>query len=171
MHRPALLLLASLSLAAAAPASTAVTYQLKGIGGAEVGKVTLTDAPKGVLVHIEVSGLTPGWHAVHFHEKGDCSDAMFKSAGSHVHMMTPTVHGLLNPDANDLGDLPNLFVAANGSGAAEIFSPFVAFRASAGRAALLDTDGSAIVIHAKADDYMTQPIGGAGERIACAEIR
>lgn len=171
MHRPALLLLASLSLAAAAPASTVTNYQLKGVGGAEVGKVTLTDASKGVLIHIEVSGLTPGWHAVHFHEKADCSDAMFKSAGSHVHMMTPTVHGLLNPDANDLGDLPNLFVAANGSGATEIFSPLVVLRASTGRAALLDRDGSAIVIHAKADDYMTQPIGGAGERIACAEIR
>lgn len=171
MHRQALLLFASLSLVAAAPASTATAYQLKGVGGAEVGKVTLTDAPKGLLVHIEVSGLTPGWHAVHFHEKADCSDTMFKSAGSHVHMMTPIVHGLLNPDANDLGDLPNLYVAANGSGAAEIFSPFVALHASAGHAALLDTDGSAIVIHAKADDYMTQPIGGAGERIACAEIR
>lgn len=171
MHRPILFLIASLSLVAAAPQSASQSYQLRAADGADVGTVTLADAPKGVLVHVEVSGLTPGWHAAHFHEKADCSDAMFKSAGGHVHMTTPTVHGLLNPQANDLGDLPNIFVGADGVGAAELFSPLVALQGGTARADLLDADGSALVIHARADDYTTQPIGGAGDRIACAEIR
>ncbi len=172
MHRSSILLLASIALIAAAPASTSRTYALKGAAGDMIGQVTLTDAPKGVILRVEAHGLTPGWHAVHFHEKADCSDAMFKSAGGHVHMISPAVHGLLNPEANDLGDLPNLFIGADGMGTAEIFSPFVAMQATAPtRASLLDADGSALVIHAKPDDYMTQPIGGAGERVACAEIR
>lgn len=171
MHRPILFLIASLPLVAAAPPSASRSYQLRAADGADVGTVTLADAPKGVLVHVEVSGLTPGWHAVHFHEKADCSDAMFKSAGGHVHMTTPTVHGLLNPQANDLGDLPNIFVGADGVGAAELFSPLVALQGGTARADLLDAGGSALVIHARADDYTTQPIGGAGDRIACAEIR
>ncbi|KRB85666.1 superoxide dismutase [Sphingomonas sp. Root710] len=171
MYRPSLLLIASLALVAAAPVAAPRTYALKGATGAAIGQVTLTDAPKGVLLHVEAHGLTPGWHAVHFHEKADCSDAMFKSAGGHVHMMAPTVHGLLNSEANDLGDLPNLFIGADGSGAAEIFSPFVSLQAGTARANLLDADGSALVIHAMPDDYMTQPIGGAGTRVACGEIR
>lgn len=170
MHRPSILLIASLALIAAAPAPLSRTYLLKGSAMGDIGQVTLTDAPKGVILRIEAHGLTPGWHAVHFHEKAGCSDAMFKSAGAHVHMMTPATHGLLNPDGNDLGDLPNLFVGPDGMGMAEYFSPFVALQSGTSRASLLDADGSALVIHAKPDDYITQPIGGAGERVACAAI-
>ncbi|WP_200935114.1 MULTISPECIES: superoxide dismutase family protein [unclassified Sphingomonas] len=133
--------------------------------------MALTDAPGGVIVRVEAHGLTPGWHGIHFHEKADCSDPMFKSAGGHVHMTTPAVHGLLNPAGNDFGDLPNLFAGSDGTATAEFFSPFVALRAGTTRADLLDPDGSAIVVHAKADDYLSQPIGGAAERVACAEIR
>lgn len=170
MHRPSILLILLLGLAAAAPASMPRTYELKGATGASLGEITLTDAPKGVVLRVEAYGLTPGWHAIHFHEKADCSDAMFKAAGGHVHMMLPAVHGLLNPAASDLGDLPNFFVASDGTGMAELFSPMVAMTSEAGRADLLDADGSALVIHAKPDDYMSQPIGGAGERVGCAEI-
>jgi len=171
LYRPSSLLIASLALVAAAPAAMPRTYPLKGATGAAIGQITLTDAPKGVILRVEAHGLAPGWHAIHFHEKADCSDAMFKSAGGHVHMTTPAVHGLLNPAANDLGDLPNLFVGSDGTGKAELFSPMVAMTTDTGRADLLDADGSALVIHAKPDDYMAQPIGGAGERVGCAEIR
>lgn len=170
MHRPIPLLLTSLMLAAAAPAATPTTYQLKSGAAGAIGQVTLTEARNGVMVHIEAQGLKPGWHAVHFHEKADCSDAMFKSAGAHVHMTTPATHGLLNPAGDDLGDLPNLFAGADGTAKAEFFSPLVAVGGGASRANLLDADGSALVVHANPDDYMTQPIGGAGERVACAEI-
>jgi Cu-Zn family superoxide dismutase len=80
------------------------------------------------------------------------------------------VHGLLNPDANEAGDLPNLHVAADGAGATEVFSTFVSLGGVDGRQDLNDKDGSAIVIHANADDHQTQPIGGAGARIACGVI-
>jgi Cu-Zn family superoxide dismutase len=92
------------------------------------GDATLTEAPHGVLLRIEAKGLTPGWHGLHFHEKGDCGAPDFKSAGAHVHTTTAVVHGLLNPDGNDNGDLPNLFAAADGSARPNCSRPGVAER-------------------------------------------
>ena len=157
--------------AIAAQAATTVSADLKGPAGADAGSITLTQGPKGVLVHIVAKGLTPGWHAVHFHEVGDCSASDFKTAGGHVHAQATHVHGLLNPNANEAGDLPNLFIAADGAGGAEFFSTTVSLNGADGQPALLDKDGSALVIHANADDFLTQPIGGAGARIACGVIR
>jgi Cu-Zn family superoxide dismutase len=144
--------------------------ELKGNEGQMIGSATLTEAPNGVLMRLEVQGLTPGWHGLHFHEKGDCSKSDFTSAGGHVHTEASMVHGLLNPDANESGDLPNLYVGADNKGATEVFTTYVSLDGQGGRAALQDDDGSAIVIHASPDDHMTQPIGGAGARVACAVI-
>jgi len=163
----------SISLAAAAAllASAALTPalaaggMLMGAAKSMHGNVTVTAAPKGVLVKVDATGLTPGWHAVHFHEKGDCSPDTFTNAGAHVHAATPVTHGLLNPAGNDLGDLPNIYAAADGSAHAELFSQLVILPA------LMDADGSSVVIHAAADDYTSQPIGGAGARVACAVIK
>ncbi|UZW57345.1 superoxide dismutase family protein [Sphingobium sp. JS3065] len=171
MPRLPILLLASCTLVAAAPAETGKRYSFGNSKTGVSGEVRLKDAPNGVLVHIEATGLQPGWHAVHFHEKADCTDPMFKSADGHVHMVTPTFHGLLNPAGNDLGDLSNIFADAQGVVKAELFSPFVALRDGTTRSNLLDADGSALVIHANADDYATQPIGGAGARVACTGIQ
>jgi Cu-Zn family superoxide dismutase len=159
----------TLSVAAFLPA-LAASGDLKGPDGASHGTVTVTAAPKGVLLRIEAKGLKPGWHGVHFHEKGACSDPKFTSAGAHVHAASPVVHGLLNPKANDAGDLPNIHAGADGSATAELYSTLVSL--SGGSApALMDADGSAVVIHASPDDYKSQPIGGAGGRVACAVIR
>ena len=152
-------------------ADTVAHGDLIGLGGGARGTVTVTAAPKGVILRIQATGLPPGWHGVHFHEKGDCGDPKFASAGAHVHAMSPVQHGLLNAMANDDGDLPNLFVGPDGAATVELYSTLVALNAGGDRPALLDADGSALVIHAKPDDYMTQPIGGAGDRIACAVIR
>jgi Cu-Zn family superoxide dismutase len=157
----------SLSILALLPAQAA---ELMGANGAG-GTVTLTPGPKGVLVRIEAKGLPAGWHGVHFHEKGDCSDAKYTSAGAHVHAVTPAVHGLLNPAASDAGDLPNIFAAADGSATVELYSTLVTASGDASHAPLLDADGAALVIHANADDYNSQPIGGAGDRIACAVLK
>lgn len=162
------MLAASAGMAADAP--KAVTFDLKDASRASLGKATVTDAPNGVLLRIEAKGLKPGWHGLHFHEKGDCSKSDFTSAGGHVHMKPTIVHGLLNPDADDNGDLPNLFAGADGGASAEVFSTYVSLTGTAGRPGLGDADGSAVVIHANPDDYMTQPIGGAGPRIACGVI-
>ena len=148
-------------------AADSVTAPLAGAAGS----VTLTAAPKGVLVHIEASGLTPGWHAVHFHEKATCGDPGFKASGAHVHGATALVHGLLNPAATDDGDLPNIFAGADGKANAESFTTLVSLRPGGAAPALLDADGSALVIHANRDDYQAQPIGGAGDRIACAVLK
>ncbi len=144
---------------------------LKGSDGSAKGNITVTAAPKGVVLRIEASGLTPGWHGVHFHEKGDCSDPKFTSAGGHVHGVTPVVHGLLNAEANDSGDLPNIHVGADGKATVELYSTLVLLNTGGALPGLLDADGSALVIHANPDDYKTQPIGGAGDRVACAVIR
>jgi superoxide dismutase, Cu-Zn family len=169
---PALCFLMSCGAAALAqtPDKT-LTAKVIGLNGTEHGTVTLTDAPKGVLVHLELKGLPPGWHGMHFHEKGDCGDAKFMNAGAHVHAVTPVVHGLLKDDSTDSGDLPNLYVAGDGTVTAELYSTLVSFKGEGGRPSLLDTDGSALVIHVSPDDYTTQPIGGAGARIACAVIK
>jgi Cu-Zn family superoxide dismutase len=165
---PAVILSAFL-LAAAAPAqATAVISGAPGVSGT----ATLRGGPQGVVLDLELAGATPGWHAVHFHEKGACSDPKFQSAGGHVnHAAAKRPHGLLNPQGPDLGDLPNIFVAGDGSGRAQMYSSLVSLNGAGDRPALLDADGSAIVIHAASDDYQTQPIGGAGERIACGVVK
>ena len=159
---------ASILLGVAAQAQDrpkATTVILMNGVGKEVGGAVLVEAPKGVLLRVWAKGLTPGWHGLHFHEKGDCSKADFTSAGAHTHGVAKAVHGLLNPAANETGDLPSLFIGANGTGMGEFYTSLTTM------AELRDADGSALVVHANGDDHMTQPIGGAGARIACAVIR
>ena len=131
----------------------------------------MTAAPNGVILRVQAKGLAPGWHGMHFHEKADCSTPAFKGAGGHIHANTPVVHGMLNADFNDAGDLPNLYVGADGSATVELYSTLVTLNASGARPELLDADGSALVIHANPDDYKSQPVGGAGVRAACAPIQ
>jgi len=149
------------------------TYALMGEGGSAIGTVTLTQAPRGLIVRIDASGLQPGWHGMHFHSVATCADAGFKASGGHVHdaAVTAPVHGLLNPNESDRGDLPNIYVGSDGKAHAEVFAPGLSLGPADGRLNLLDADGSAVVIHAGADDHMSQPIGGAGARIACAAIK
>jgi Cu-Zn family superoxide dismutase len=156
----------ALTFAIALPAAaTAHVVPLKNSTGGSAGSVDIIAAPKGVLLKVDATGLTPGWHAIHIHEKGDCSDAAFKMAGAHTHSATPAVHGLLNPQANDTGDLVNIYAGPDGTAKAEIFTALTMMEP------LHDADGSAIVIHAKPDDYTTQPIGGAGDRVACGAFK
>lgn len=166
----ALALTANLALAQPQPAVH--TASLSGADGKQVGKITVTDVPKGVLLRVEVSGLAPGWHGVHFHEKATCdAKDKFTSAGGHIHTATPVVHGLMNSNANDHGDLTNIYAGADGKAAADIYSTLVSVTPGTPRPALLDGDGSSLVIHANPDDYQSQPIGGSGDRVACAVIK
>ena len=155
----------TLLCSAAISPALAADGALMGPAMAARGNITVTAAPKGVIIKVEATGLTPGWHGIHLHEKGDCSPDTFTNAGAHVHTATPAPHGLVNPAASDQGDLPNIFAAADGSAHAEIYSTLVMLPA------LMDADGSSVVIHANPDDHTTQPIGGAGGRVACAVIK
>lgn len=135
------------------------------------GTLTLTPAPEGVVLHVEVKGLKPGWHGMHFHEKGACDDDAFKSAGGHVHGAANVVHGYLNPGHSDAGDLPNIYVGDDGHGYAEVYTSLVTATRVDDRPYLIDDDGTAVVIHDGPDDYTTQPIGNAGGRAVCAPIQ
>jgi Cu-Zn family superoxide dismutase len=168
-----LLILAGQGPAVLAEGPAASTYDIVAEGGRKAGTVSLAQAPRGLLIRVEATGLAPGWHGMHIHSVATCADPGFKASGGHVHdaSITTPVHGLLNANANDLGDLPNIFAGPDGKASAEVFSNSLSLGVAAGRLNLLDADGSALVIHASADDYMSQPIGGAGARIACAAIK
>ena len=162
-------ILAAAALTGAAHANT-VTSDIIGAKGDKIGTLTVADAPTGVMLTIEIGpgGLTPGWHGNHLHAVGDCSDVgTFKKSTGHINP-SGKKHGLMNPDGPDNADLPNIYVHADGSAHAQIFSSRVSLK---GAVALLDADGSALVIHANPDDHMTQPIGGAGGRVACAALK
>jgi Cu-Zn family superoxide dismutase len=149
-----------------------VSTALKDPAGALVGTVKVTDAPTGVIVDVDITKMKPGWHAMHFHDMGDCSDPKFAKAGAHMNHPEPgkRAHGFMTPAGGDFGDLPNIYVAADGTGKAEAFTNRVSVKGEGGRPALLDADGSALIIHENPDDFITQPIGNAGARVACAAI-
>ena len=136
--------------------------QLVGVDGAGIGDFTFTRGAGGLLLYVEVEGLTPGGHGIHLHSVGSCSPD-FKASGGHIDTVDKP-HGLLNPDGVHDGDLPNIYAGADGMARAEIFTTLVELET------LLDDDGSAVVIHAQPDDHVTQPIGGAGDRVACGVI-
>ena len=135
--------------------------------GANVGRAILTQGPTGLLIRIEADGLTPGWHGVHIHATGQCA-APFTSAGGHINHAEPKApHGLLNAQGPDDGDLPNIHADAQGRVRAEVFTTRARIAADGPGRWLWDADGSALVIHANVDDHSSQPIGGAGDRVAC----
>ena len=135
--------------------------------GAVIGKATFEQTPTGVLISVDVAGLPPGAHGIHLHATGACAPN-FKAATGHINP-GKVKHGLRNPEGPDNGDLPNLFAAADGTAKAEFFTTRVSV-AGGDMPALLDEDGSAVIIHDMPDDHMTQPIGGAGGRIGCGII-
>jgi Cu-Zn family superoxide dismutase len=166
-----ILLLTIASVILTTPAFAA-TITLKNPQGDEVGTASLQEGGAGVLVQVEIRNLPSGWHGLHFHEVGDCSDNIFQKAGAHLHGSGgQQPHGLLDKAAPHAGDLPNIFVGADGTAKADFFSSFVSLNGHAGRMALLDQDGAALVVHAKADDYTSQPTGNSGDRIACGVIK
>ncbi|MBI4246981.1 MAG: superoxide dismutase family protein, partial [Candidatus Rokubacteria bacterium] len=147
--------------------ATSATAELKNAQGQIVGTATLTEVASGVRIVVEARGLPAGEKGVHLHAVGKCDPPAFTSAGGHFNPEGKK-HGLQSPDGPHAGDLPNLAIAANGSGRLETTNT----RASLGGGAssLFDADGSAVVIHAAADDMRTDPTGNSGGRIACGVI-
>jgi Cu-Zn family superoxide dismutase len=135
--------------------------------GAEIGTVTLTETPNGVLIVTAIDGLPEGVHAYHIHEAGDCEPPDFTSAGGHYNP-TDEGHGYHDDDGYHAGDLPNVHVGYDGVLMVEHFTDRVTL--GDGEATLFDQNGSAMVIHQGPDDYQTDPAGASGPRIACAVI-
>lgn len=140
--------------------------QLNFANGLPAGTVQLLGNGQNVTLVAVATGLEPGEHGFHLHTTGKCEAPGFKSAGGHLNP-AGREHGSLNPQGQHLGDLPNLVVGASRSARAEVDlgedSPDL-------RAKLFDTDGTAVVIHAEADDYISDPAGDAGARIACGVL-
>jgi Cu-Zn family superoxide dismutase len=135
--------------------------------GNRVGTAVLTQMPAGVLIRLDVSGLQPGERAFHIHESGRCEPPGFESAGGHFNPAGKE-HGFANPRGHHLGDLPNLVVAEDGTSRTEVLVQGA--KLADGDRALLRSGGTALVIHARADDYHTDPAGAAGDRLACGVI-
>lgn len=139
--------------------------------GAEIGTIGLRQGSAGVLLNVDISGLPPGGkHGFHLHQTGECGDHdAFMASGGHI-ATEGAVHGLLNPAGPEAGDLPNLIVDDNGNVRTELYAWGLTINYGGSGFALADDDGSAFVIHEGPDDHMTQPIGGAGSRIACGVV-
>ena len=128
--------------------------------GEPAGAATATALGETVTISLNVEGLPPGEHGVHVHMTGECEAPGFESAGGHWNPVNQT-HGLEDPPGQHAGDMPNLTVAEDGTGALDYQLAGGTFDG------LLDADGSAFIVHAMPDDQMTDPSGNSGDRIAC----
>jgi Cu-Zn family superoxide dismutase len=141
--------------------------ELKNATGQTVGQATFTQVGNVVRVVLEVQGLPPGPKGVHIHEVGKCEGPPFTSAGGHFNPQKRQ-HGALNPQGPHAGDLPNITVGADGKGRLESTTELVTLMG--GPTSILDADGSALVVHAAADDFRTDPTGNSGARVACGVV-
>lgn len=131
-----------------------------------VGEATLQQATLGVLISLDLRNMPPGSHAIHLHESGRC-EPPFETAGGHWNPRGRE-HGFMNEQGPHLGDLPNIHVPQGGNLRVEMLARDITLMT--GDNALFDVDGAAIIIHAFADDYRTDPSGNSGDRIACGAI-
>ena len=141
--------------------------ELNNSKGENIGIATLVEGIYGVLITINVWNLPPGLHGFHIHEAGKCEPPDFKTAGGHYNPYGRK-HGLKNPEGQHSGDSPNLLVGPDGTGTQVILFPLVTL--GDGTNSLFHQGGTALVIHASADDQITDSSGNSGARIACGVI-
>jgi Cu-Zn family superoxide dismutase len=151
-------------LAAPAQAQTATATLAPTQGNTAAGMVTFTQQGDKVTVSAKVTGLTPGKHGFHVHEKGDCSAPDATSAGAHFNP-TNKPHGSPNAPDHHAGDVPML--EADASGSATLMTDLAGLAIGSGAT---DIVGKSVVVHKDPDDYKTQPAGNSGARVACGVI-
>ncbi len=144
--------------------------EIKNASGASIGTAYLKQTKDGVVVKLSLKDLPPGVHAIHFHETAKCEPPAFTSAGGHFNP-THKHHGLENPEGPHAGDMPNITVGPKGKFKGTVTNPRVVLGDGSAPNSLYANGGTALVIHAKADDYKSDPAGNAGARIACGVIR
>lgn len=147
-------------------AGATATAMVRDTAGRDLGTLTLAETGDRIQVTGTLRGLAPGPRAIHVHAVGQC-EPPFESAGPHWNP-TSRQHGTENPQGPHLGDMPNLQVGADSTANVSVTTPPGATLRGAN--GLLDADGAAVVVHAGADDYRTDPSGDAGGRVACGVV-
>ena len=164
----ALALLAVGAPATAAQKAHAIAH-LKSRDGKPVGQVDFAAVNRGVLITFDLHDLPPGAHGIHLHTSGNCdAKSGFTAAGPILTLMPGKQHGYLAQGGPEAGDLPNQFAGADGQLHASVVAS--GFGLGNGKRSIFDRDGVAIIVDARGDDYRTQPLGNAGDRIACGVV-
>lgn len=141
---------------------------LRAAEGRSLARAMVEQSGDSLRVRIEATGMSPGTYGAHVHTTGRCDAPAFASAGPHWNP-TGQMHGKDNPKGMHKGDLPNLMVGADGRGSVEYTIPN-AILSGMLPTKLVDEDGASVVIHARPDDYRTDPSGNSGDRIACGVL-
>ncbi|MFL5813623.1 MAG: superoxide dismutase family protein [Bdellovibrionia bacterium] len=136
--------------------------------GKKIGTATLMETKSGVQISLTANDLSPGAHGMHIHEKGSCEGPDFKSAGGHFNPDKRS-HGFKNPQGHHAGDLNNITVGSDGTVKEKLVVRDVTLRPGAENS-LMQSGGTSLVIHEKADDEKSDPAGNSGGRIACGVI-
>lgn len=165
----ALTIVVAPNLLTAKSKSASTKVELKDAKGQSVGNATITQAGQGVKIKLDLENLPASEHAIHFHQNAKCEAPDFKSAGGHFNPSNKH-HGLQNPAGAHEGDMENITIGADGKLKKSISNPKVTLGDGSAPNSLFANGGTAMVIHAKADDMKSDPAGNAGDRIACGVI-